>query len=179
MNTCIDCGREYPYESANPLGSSTDRCCACRKKSSKLNKKIILLEIAGHGIIQCRKCGYSRSPNAIYLVDAILQINKAENEESLKRQAEKQFLLCANCKTELQFGEISMKVINSNCKPIDVAFYTKKVRIVVEESRIESAVNYTSDAVEVEVVTGGDNLRHAPQIVRKLSNNDKSLNNHE
>lgn len=149
-NICIDCGREYDYDSSNPLGASAYRCCACRKRQSRKNKKIKLFFIASPNPA-CRICGYS-NPVALNLVDAIERFNKPENEKEKEQAAKTQFIVCSNHLAEIQEGEIGFKVTNSKSYPVEVSFFSRKV-LVVEEP-LKAAIEYSSDAKETEVVTG-------------------------
>ncbi len=145
MNTCIDCGYDYNYDPNNPLGSSSVRCCKCRKKQSKLNIKFNLLEIAGDGNVSCRKCGYSRSVSALKLLDAVDPIVKPKTKQQLEAQARKQFIVCLNCEAEIQSDQVSIKTTNHTVYPVLVSFYESKV--VVQE--IETPFNSPSFKMEV------------------------------
>lgn len=164
MNTCIECGDDYPYDPSNPLGASSVHCPRCRKRQSKLNKKIILFNIAGNGKIQCRSCGYSRSVNAIVLINGVNFLNENPNEEEKKLQAKQQFLLCLCCDAQVKAGEVDFRVTNSKVSPICVEFYERKVVVCVEKRRMEAAVNYSSDVIQTELSSDGDS---AKRISRK------------
>lgn len=148
MNICLDCGRDYEYDSNNPMGSSSLRCPACRKKDSEKNKKIILFNIAGNENIRCRKCGYSRCLNAIVLADTKLYLNPATTQEEKEKRAKTQYLLCLNCSTEIKSGEVEAKIINTKVYPVEVEFYERRVQIV--KTKLDS-ITYSSDVIEAEV----------------------------
>lgn len=141
MNVCIDCGVDYIYDPNNALGASSSRCTKCRKKDSKINKIIRLFEIAGD---RCIKCGYSGSIHALSLFNAIDPLSKPVTQEQLEAQAKKQFVLCLNCKAEIENKVYEMQVISSS--PIKVEFYYRQVR--VELTKISTYINQ-SDDVEI------------------------------
>ena len=153
MNICIDCGSDYFYDPSKPLGASSERCPSCRKKDSEKNKKIILFNIASAGTVaMCRKCGYKNSPSAFVLMNAVALLGKPPDSfEEKKKQAERQFIVCLNCKAEIDSNEVEYKVTDSKSRPVKVEFYSRKVQIVRE--KIDPIVEFSSDAVEAEVVT--------------------------
>lgn len=151
MNTnCIDCGEEYNWNPSHSLGASSTRCARCRKRSSVLNKKIILFNIAGNGNPQCRKCGYKDCIGSLTLLDGKSYLGDPKTQEEKEVRAKSQFILCLNCDAEIKHGMFEFRVIDSSCYPIEVEFYSLKVTIVKE--KIESKVSYTHDAREAEIV---------------------------
>lgn len=147
MKSCIDCGNDYDYDPNNPKGSSSERCAACRKRDSARNKKIILLNIAGHHNPICRMCGYSKT-GGLTLIDAIPCLSPPTTQQEKEAQALRQFVLCLNCKSQLDAREIQFKVINSK-PPMEIEFYSRHVRIV--EEKITPTVNYSHDVIETEI----------------------------
>jgi len=169
MNICIECGTDYDYNPSKPLGASSERCCSCRKKDSEKNKKIILFNIASSGNPMCRKCGYRSSVSAMTLINAVTPIGKLpDGFEDKKKQAEKQFIVCLNCKAELDANEAEFKVLSSKCTPVDVEFYSRKVTVVRE--KIKQVVTYTDDAIEPEITTDspkGERFGGEAQVPRR------------
>lgn len=162
MNICIDCGTEYHYDRSNPLGSSSIRCSKCRKKDTKLKKKLRLYEIAGS---KCLKCGYSRSIHALKLMDAIEPLHPSRTQEELEQQAKQQFPICLNCLAEIQNREVEMKVTSRS--PIKVEFYLTEVQVI--KSKLET-VSISQDVIQVEVTQNEPTeFRHAKSTSRKLS----------
>ena len=149
MNICLECGSGYEYDHRKALGASSDRCAPCRKRQSRLNKHIECLLVAGNKVMQCRKCGYSKHPGALVLVDGVSLLNA----HKLKPVdlAKTQFILCANCDAERKHGEFRFRVL-SNAYPIDVQFFTSRIVTVVKEEVFATVVNYSKDAIEAEVV---------------------------
>jgi len=150
---CIDCGNDYKYDPNRPLGASTSRCPTCRKKDTAKQKTIALMMIAGHGVLQCRKCGYRNCSSALVLKDGIAFLDEASSQEEKEHRAKSQFILCLNCNAEIQSNQVTLKVTNAKVYPIEVEFYAREVRVV--STRIEAVVNYNSDYQDVEVTTDG------------------------
>lgn len=161
-NLCIDCGYEYEYDTSKPLGSSSVRCCKCRRKDSLKNKKKELLNIAGKGSIQCRKCGYGNSVHALNLMDGINTLEKLSSQE----KAATQFILCNNCKTEVEANEVEFKVVSKNY-PIEVDFFTREV--VVVRKQIKPIVEYHHEFQDVEITTGGSEARSVSKKAKRLN----------
>lgn len=170
VNICIDCGKEYEYDSGNALGASSIRCCNCRKKDSALNKKLILFSIAGNEVASCRKCGYRRSIHALTLIDTKEVLSKPKTQEEKEKFARSQYILCLNCQAEIQSGEVEAKVVNRNTYPIKVEFYFKNV--IVEKTKIEIEDHIISeDALPVELVRDEE----IPQEIRTVQRKTKRL----
>ncbi len=154
MNICLDCGEDYNYDPSNPLGASSTRCPKCRKRDSVKNKKLKLFLIAGHGVAKCRKCGYNNSINALNLIDGVSFLDPPSPEVKAKQQ----FILCNNCKAEIDSHEIEFKVTNSKVTPIEVSFFLREVKVIRTE--IKPSVEYHHDYQEVEIAdNGGENAR--------------------
>lgn len=151
LNTCVDCGNDYEYDPNRPLGTSSSRCLKCRRKNTELNKKLILILLAGNGKAECRKCGYKRSVNALLLIDAVDYLEPANSlEEKKKRAQEAQFVLCLNCNAEVLANEVEMKVTQT--QPVKVEFYSRKVTVVRE--KIEPAIeDHDPESIETEIVS--------------------------
>lgn len=98
--------------------------------------------------MQCRKCGYSKHPGALVLIDGISHINSTQWKPV--DFAKTQFILCANCDAERKHGEFRFRVL-STAYPLDVQFFTSRVVTVVKEEVFAPVVNYSKDAIEAEV----------------------------
>lgn len=149
---CIDCGIEYDYNPSKPLGCSSLRCRKCRKKQTELNKKLILILLAGNGKAECRKCSYSRSSSPLRMVDATSHLYRATSQREREDRARRsQFVLCLNCLAEIDANEVEYKV--SSTDPVQVEFYSRHVTVVKE--KLKSVEAPSSDVIETEVVTDG------------------------
>lgn len=167
MNICLDCGGDYSYDPNKPLGASSSRCSKCRKRDTIKQKKIALLMIAGHGVLQCRKCGYSRCTSALLLKDAVGFMNEVSSQEEKEIRARSQFILCLNCDAEIESNEVESKVTNSKSYPVEVEFYSREVRVV--STKIEPVVSYHHEYSDVEIVKsedGGEAKRVSPTKTR-------------
>lgn len=165
MNTCIHCGNDYPYDSNDPKGASAAHCPKCRKRQSKKNKIIELLNIACNGNIMCRKCGY-RNPVALSLFDGVMALSPPTNDEQRKIKAKTQYALCLNCAAEVDAEEVEVKVINSKVTPIQVEFYERKV--VVIRQLIQPAASYTDAEIPEVVSESGDHAETRRAKTRAL-----------
>lgn len=159
---CLDCGNDYNYDPSNPLGASSNRCCKCRKRDSEKNKKLILLEIAGHGQIRCCKCGYNNVA-ALALMDAVFPLGgKAESFDERKRAAKDQYIICHNCREEIKAGEIEVKVKGLN--PVSVEFYAK----VITVTKVMVGSNEKSDALDCEITTDEPQTDRIPRAEKEI-----------
>jgi hypothetical protein len=140
------------------------RCNACRKKDSKLNNKIKLLNIACNGQPYCFKCSYNRSPLALNLIDAVSTFNTPTTIEEKTKHAANQFVLCNNCKAETEGGEYSYDIIS--IKPVVVEFYYTRTIQVKEKINI---ISQRQDS-NVEIVTEAPkDLKNARRIIPRIS----------
>lgn len=101
------------------------RCDECEKeRSSKryLKKQDIITTIKKEYGGKCQVCGYDKCFSALHFHHinpsekefSISKCNK-KNEESVRKEANKCILLCANCHIELHYNEIQYKkVIDKN-----------------------------------------------------------------
>lgn len=157
MNTCIDCGSEYEYDSQKPMGASSDRCCSCRKKNTKLRYRDELLRIASAGELPaCACCHYNRFVGALNLVETKSYLERAKNKEEEKKRAASSYILCNNCLAEKEANKIKAEV-NRDFYPIRVSFYEEEV-VVVKKKKI---LTHMQNGIEAEVVTGD---REIPEL---------------
>jgi len=129
-NICIDCGKDYQYDSDNPKGASSLRCVSCRKKNTKFNNHFSLLEAAGCGIVRCFKCGYQRCIEALGLHDTYEPLKKPVTQEEKLSYAKSQYILCLNCHKEVEIGSVELEIVDKKSSPIKLAFYERNVTIV-------------------------------------------------
>lgn len=160
-NLCIDCGSEYEYDYSRPLGSSSSRCAKCRKRDTIKAKKMALLMIAGVSSTQCRKCGYNNSIHALNLIDGVATLCDQTPEE----KATTQFILCNNCKAEVEANEVEFKV-TSKSYPISVEFYIREVKIV--RTQIKPSVEYHQDYESVEVASDVGEVRQVSHKTKRI-----------
>jgi DNA-directed RNA polymerase subunit M/transcription elongation factor TFIIS len=159
---CRDCGEAYIYDSSNPLGCSSVRCCKCRKKNSKLNIKFALMEIAGDGVVACRKCGYNRNVSALKLVDAVLPLSKPKTKYEIENQATRQYIICLNCDAEIHSEQVSVRVTDARSYPVLVSFYES--RMIVEEI----STPFSSPTIKMEVTKDEPNILDRNIVGSKL-----------
>lgn len=123
--------------------------------------------IAGNSVLQCRKCGYRGCSDALTMVDGIAFMDQPSSQEEKERRAKSQFLLCLNCKAEVDASEVEFKVTDSKFYPIKVEFYAREVRIV--KTKLEAVVNYNREFEDVEVTQdGGTTERVVTQKTRAI-----------
>lgn len=140
------------------------RCNACRKKNTKYNNKVKLLEIACAGQPYCFKCNYSRSSLALNLIDAVSLFNEPKSMEEKLKHASHQFVLCNNCKAETDGGEYEYEI--KGTKPVRVEFYFKRMVEVREKINIISQ----KEKSDLEIVTETPmELKDARRIIPRIS----------
>jgi len=160
---CLDCGDDYEYTPGHSLGASSTRCAKCRKRDTKRQKHVNLLMIAGNGTVQCRMCRYNKCTSALLLKDAVALLS-GDSSMTPETKARRQYILCLNCNEEVASSKVEVKVTNSKSYPVEVSFFIKEVTIV--RKQITSAVNYTPDYHEPEIVSE-DHGREATRVSPK------------
>lgn len=144
-NICLSCGRDYAYDSANPKGASNKHCSNCRKKNTKRLKKLCLLNIATNDDVKCRICGYAKCIDALNLMDTRSFLVAPEEKE----RAMSQYVLCNNCKAEVDSGDVEFQVNDSKKYPVDVSFFVTNVVIKKEYKQIRSQDVQSLEKTEV------------------------------
>ncbi len=151
IRTCVDCGFDYNYNSQDCRGATKWRDARCQKRHKALEKRRILMEIAGNGRINCRCCGYAKYEAAIDMMPAIEHVVKKIIDP--KEKAKQSFLICANCKEAIKFNKVKLKVIDTSVCPVNVEFYDTNVDVVKKEVKLPDRIhNVSMDAETLEVV---------------------------
>lgn len=151
IRTCVDCGKEYPYDHKSKHGATSRVCAPCAKRNARELTKRMMLDAAGG---KCVCCGYSRCVSAMTFYDPIQRLFPEQSPKTREEKIEwasSKVPICIRCDAELNAGMRFIKVVDATARPPVVGSYTDQAQIIVPVEMTHKVHN-PKEFAEVEVL---------------------------